>query len=100
MAESNVTPGGVFLLEDPSSDQVFVPEDFGAESRLMAQTANEFLRKEVLPHTERLENHDVELMHSLMRKAGEIGLLGADVPEVYGGMSANRLAQLVAELLL
>ncbi len=98
MAESNVTPGGVFLLEGPHPDQVFTPEEFGAEARLMAQTADEFLKKEVLPHTERLENHDLELMHRLMQKAGELGLLGADVPEVYGGLGLDvRTSALLVE---
>lgn len=92
MTESRVScppEGGAFLIEGPNADHVFIPEEFGAESRLMAQTADEFLRKEVLPHTERLENHDLVLMHRLMQKAGELGLLGADVPEIYGGLGLD-----------
>jgi alkylation response protein AidB-like acyl-CoA dehydrogenase len=66
----------------------------------MAQTADEFLRKEVLPHTERLENPDLELTHKLMQKAGDLGLLGADVPEVYGGLGLDvPTAALLAEKL-
>jgi alkylation response protein AidB-like acyl-CoA dehydrogenase len=100
MAESSVTPGGVFLMEGPAADCIFTPEQFGAEARLMAETADGFLRKEVLPHTERLENHDIELMGRLMRKAGELGLLGADVPEVYGGLGLDmRTSALLAEKL-
>jgi alkylation response protein AidB-like acyl-CoA dehydrogenase len=92
--------GGSFLTTDTDPAQVFTPEEFGPEARLMAQTADEFLRKEVLPHTGRIEAHDTELMHQLMQKAGQLGLLGADVPEVYGGLGLDyRIGALLAEKL-
>src|SRR6185436_16118468 len=66
----------------------------------MAKTADDFLRKEVLPHTEQIESHDVDLMNCLLRKSGELGLLGAEVPEVYGGLGLdNRTGALLAEKL-
>ncbi len=71
--------GGAYLLENTDTRGVFVPEDFSPEDRLIKQTADDFLRDEVLPHTERIERGDHELMHGPMRKAGELGLLGADV---------------------
>lgn len=93
-------PGGAFLIEDAAPDRLFTPEEFGPEARLMAQTADEFLRREVLPLTDRIEAHDTELMARLMRKAGELGLLGAEVPEVYGGLGLdNRTGALLAEKL-
>jgi alkylation response protein AidB-like acyl-CoA dehydrogenase len=100
MDQKNVPPGGGFLLGDTDPASVFIPEEFSPEARLIAKTADDFLKKEVLPHTERIENHDIELMHALMHKAGELGLLGADVPEVYGGLGLdNRTSALIAEKL-
>src|SRR5690349_15673237 len=90
--------GGAFLNEETDARAVFIPEEFTAEDRLIGKTAEEFLRNEVLPQTERLESGDVEMMHALMRKAGELGLLGADVPEVYGGLGLKQTtAALIAE---
>jgi alkylation response protein AidB-like acyl-CoA dehydrogenase len=98
MTDISFAPGGAFLLTEADSKDVFIPEEFGLESRLMAKTADEFLRKEVLPYTERIEAHDVDLMHELMKKAGAIGLLGADVPEIYGGLGLDiRTSALLAE---
>jgi alkylation response protein AidB-like acyl-CoA dehydrogenase len=92
--------GGAFLVAEADPNTVFIPEEFGAEARLMAQTADEFLRKELLPRTEQIESHDTELMHQLMKKAGDLGLLGAEVPEVYGGLGLdNRTGALLAEKL-
>src|SRR5258708_23097584 len=85
MSEKRFQTGGGFLLGDTDPASVFIPEEFSPEARLIGRTADDFLKKEVLPHIERIENHDLELMHSLMKKAGELGLLGADVPAVYGG---------------
>src|SRR5438874_13585315 len=98
LAATATDRGGSFLTEEADPSRVFIPEEFGLEARLMAQTADEFLRKEVLPLTERIEAHDTDLMHDLMRRAGHLGLLGADVPEVYGGLGLdNRTSALLAE---
>ena len=92
--------GGEFLLRDAAPESVFTPEEFGAEARLMGRTADEFLKKSVLPFVERIESHDIDLMAELMRQAGELGLLGAEVPEVYGGFGIdNRTGALIAEKL-
>jgi alkylation response protein AidB-like acyl-CoA dehydrogenase len=89
--------GGEFLIAS-SSPVPFTPEDFSPESRLIGETADDFLRSEVLPQVERIESGDLVLMHSLMQKAGELGLLGADVPEVYGGLGLDiPTAALIAE---
>ena len=105
--------GGAFLVESPyesksistsvdalPSETIYIPEYLTAEDRLIGKTADDFLRKEVLPHVERIESGDHPLMHSLMQKAGALGLLGADVPEIYGGLGLPQTtAALIAEKL-
>ncbi len=93
-------PGGGFLLQDTDAEDVFTPEGLSAEAKLMGRTADDFLKKEVLPNVEQIEAHDIELMHRLMRRAGDLGLLGAEIPEVYGGLGVDsRTGALLAEKL-
>jgi alkylation response protein AidB-like acyl-CoA dehydrogenase len=90
--------GGAFLIEETDPRRVFSPEEFTSEDLLIGKTAEDFLKNEVMPHVERIESGDHDLMHSLMQKAGELGLLGADVPEVYGGLGLKQTtAALIAE---
>ncbi len=92
--------GGGFLLEETPVDEVFTVEDLTEEQKMLAKTAEEFMDREVLPHVERLEAQDFELMRSLMKKAGELGLLAADVPEKYGGLELDKVSSmLIAEKL-
>ncbi|HZO87457.1 MAG TPA: acyl-CoA dehydrogenase family protein [Chthonomonadaceae bacterium] len=99
--ENRFSPaGGAFLIEETDPHRVFVPEAFSTEDQLIAKTAEDFLRNEVLPQTERIESGDHALMHALMQQAGALGLLGADVPEVYGGLGLSQMASaLIAEKL-
>lgn len=100
MANRYQPTGGAFLTEEREPRRIFIPEDLIAEDLLIGKTAEDFLRNEVMPHVERIERGDHELMHSLMRKAGELGLLGADVPEVYGGLGLKQTTgALIAEKL-
>jgi butyryl-CoA dehydrogenase len=90
--------GGSFLIEAATPDQVFTPEDFTEEQQQAAATAEQFLRQEVLPNVEGLEHQEPGLAVSLLRKAGELGLLGVVVPEKYGGLEMDKVtALLVAE---
>ena len=92
--------GGAFLIESANPERVFTPEQFTSEDRLIGRTAEVFLREEVLPHVEQIESGDHALMHSLMQQAGELGLLGADVPEIYGGLGLKQTtAALISEKL-
>jgi alkylation response protein AidB-like acyl-CoA dehydrogenase len=96
----NAQSGGSFLLSDSPATDVFIPEEFTSEDRLIAQSAEAFLRNDVLPHVARIESGDHEFMADLMRSAGNLGLLGADVPEEYGGLGlSQRTAALIAEKL-
>jgi alkylation response protein AidB-like acyl-CoA dehydrogenase len=82
--------GGNFLLAETDPALVFTPEDLSEEQRLMAQTAAKFMEKEVLPNLEGLEHQQEGLMTKIFRKAGELGLLGMDVPVDYGGMGLSK----------
>ncbi len=92
--------GGSFLLEDVVYEQIFVPEDFTDEQVMIAKTTEDFLTKEVLPQVEHLENHEFIRSVKLLKQAGELGLLGADVPEEYGGLGLDKVSSaLIAEKL-
>jgi alkylation response protein AidB-like acyl-CoA dehydrogenase len=91
----SVTKGGSFLLEQPRPDQVFTPADITDDQRLIGQTAEEFVTKEVLPRVKELEEKKPGLMVELLKKAGELGLLGAGVPEQYGGAGLDKISTTV-----
>jgi alkylation response protein AidB-like acyl-CoA dehydrogenase len=84
--------GGAFLIEEATPEQVSTPEALTAEARLMAKTMEDFIRKEVLPLTDRLEAQEDGLMRCLVQKAGRLGLLAAAVPEIYGGLDLSKSA--------
>jgi alkylation response protein AidB-like acyl-CoA dehydrogenase len=87
--------GAAWLLEPGDAASVLTPERLSDEHRLVAQTAREFVAKEVVPGIARLEQKDWEFTRQLLRRAGELGLLGVDVPEEYGGVGMDRAAALV-----
>src|SRR5258708_16459687 len=99
MATSVVTKaaakGGSFLLESPAPQDVFTPADLTDDQKLIGQAAEEFVLKEVLPLAKDLENKKPGLMPELVRKAGELGLMGGGVPEAYGGAGLDKIATMV-----
>jgi alkylation response protein AidB-like acyl-CoA dehydrogenase len=99
MATSVVTKtaakGGSFLLESPAPQDVFTPADLTDDQKLIGQTAEEFVLKEVLPLAKDLENKKPGLMVELIRKGGELGLMGGGVPEEYGGAGLDKIATTV-----
>jgi len=87
--------GVSWLLEDTEQSSVFTPEKLSEEHRLMAQTVEEFVENEVMPNIDRLETKDWTLARSLVRRSGELGLLGISVPEEYGGLDLDKASALV-----
>ena len=87
--------GGSFLLESPLPGDVFTPADLTDDQKLIGQTAEEFVVKEVLPVVKDLENKKAGLMASLVKKGGEVGLMGGGVPEEYGGAGLDKIATTV-----
>ncbi|RKL65493.1 acyl-CoA dehydrogenase [Salipaludibacillus neizhouensis] len=93
MATANKTAkGGSFLLDDVSYDQVFTPEDFTDEHKMIAKTTEDFVVEQVVPQIEFIENHEFDRSVKLLKEAGELGLLGADVPEEYGGIGLDKIS--------
>ncbi|MBF8965347.1 acyl-CoA dehydrogenase family protein [Pontibacter sp. FD36] len=81
--------GGEFLIKETDAQDVFIPAEFSEEQRMMAQTCLDFVREEVTPLLERLDNHEEGLMEGLMKKAGELGLFAVSMPEQYGGLNMD-----------
>lgn len=84
--------GGSFLIEDVALDRVLTPEDFTDEQLMIAKTTEDFVENEVVPLIENLENHEFDHSIKLMKKAGELGLLAADVPEEYEGLGLDKVS--------
>lgn len=98
MTVEKLFKGGAFLIEDLSGEDIITPEDFTDEHRMIAKTTEEFVEKEVVPHLEEIENHQFEHSVNLLKKAGELGLLSADIPEEYGGLNLDKISSsLIAE---
>jgi len=98
MGELKLFEGGEFLLVDASPEEVFTPEDFDKEQVMIGKSAVEFGQGELVPRKEELEECNPELLRELLVKAGELGFLGADVPEVYEGSELDKVsATLITE---
>jgi alkylation response protein AidB-like acyl-CoA dehydrogenase len=86
--------GGAWLIED-TAEPIFTRERMSDEHRLIGQTADEFIANDVLPVLEKLEQKDWPLARTLVRRCGELGLLGTDVPEALGGVELDKISALV-----
>lgn len=84
--------GGAFLIEDLQGEDIITPEDFTDEHEMIAKTTEDYVVNEVWPVIDNLENHEFEHSVKLLKKAGELGLLAADVPEVYGGIGLDKIS--------
>ncbi|WP_304624983.1 acyl-CoA dehydrogenase family protein [Sporosarcina obsidiansis] len=92
--------GGAFLTEDMDAERVFTPEDFTDEQKMIAKTTEEYVKNDVVPLVEKLENHEFEHSVKLLKKAGDLGLLAADIPEEYEGLGLDKISSaLIAEKL-
>jgi alkylation response protein AidB-like acyl-CoA dehydrogenase/outer membrane murein-binding lipoprotein Lpp len=99
-AAQTLTRGGAFLVADCNPENVFTPADLSDDQRLIGQTAEEFVAKEVVPNIPDLEQHKEGLMAGMLKKAGELGLLGGAIPEEYGGAALDKVsATILAEKL-
>ena len=100
MATTTASPkptisGGSFLLEAGRPEDIFTPEDFSEQHQLIAQTAEEFAQNEIVPNIEKMEHKDFAVVRELLKKAGELGLSGVEIPEAYGGLELDKVTAAV-----
>jgi alkylation response protein AidB-like acyl-CoA dehydrogenase len=88
--QKKLVKGGSFLIEERAPEEIFTPEDFTDEHRMIADTTREFMDKEVVPRIDELEKHDWKLSRELVGKAADLGLIGANIPEEYGGLGLDQ----------
>ncbi len=87
--------GGQFLVKETDCEDIFTPEDFSEEQKMMRDSVIEFNDREIIPHRERFEAKDYALTEEVMSKAGEMGFLGVSVPEEYGGMGMGFVSTMI-----
>jgi alkylation response protein AidB-like acyl-CoA dehydrogenase len=92
---TTIVRGGSWLIEDAAAGTVLTREGLTEEHRLIGQTADEFVATEVLPVLERLDQKDWPLARQLVRRAGELGLLGTDVAEAHGGVALDKISSII-----
>jgi alkylation response protein AidB-like acyl-CoA dehydrogenase len=97
---SALKKGGSFLIEESAAEDVFTPEDFSEEQTMIRDMTEQFVEEEVLPQVEKIEHKDWDVTVGLLKRCGELGLLGIEVPEKYGGENLDKVsAMIVAEQL-
>jgi alkylation response protein AidB-like acyl-CoA dehydrogenase len=90
--------GGSFLLEYRQAADVFTPEDFSEQQQMIGQTTEEFAINEILPQAEKIEHKDYSVSRDLLKKAGDLGLSGVEIPEAYGGLEMDKVtAAIIAD---
>jgi alkylation response protein AidB-like acyl-CoA dehydrogenase len=95
-ANTNPLKGGEFIIRKTSPQEIFIPEEWNEEQRMIGQMCDDFIDQEVVPHLERIDKMEEGLMPSLLDKAGELGMLGMTVPEEFGGMGVDFKTSLLA----
>jgi alkylation response protein AidB-like acyl-CoA dehydrogenase len=93
--EKRTIGGGMFLVNDVHFQEVFTPEDFNSEHHDIAKAAEDFIKGEIISRGEEIEIVNNQLSRDLMRKAGDLGFLGIDIPEKYGGMGSDKISSAI-----
>ncbi len=100
MEQKKALKSGEFLVRQIHPDDVFIPEEFSEEQRMIAQTCQDFLDTEVFPVIDRVEQQEPGLMPALLKKAGQLGLLGIAIPEEYEGFGQSFITTMLASEVL
>jgi alkylation response protein AidB-like acyl-CoA dehydrogenase len=87
---ARIYKGGEYLVAEATCDEIFTPEEFTDEQKQIAETTEQFVANEILPHLEEIDNQNFDLVVEGMRKCGELGLLMLDAPEEYGGLELDK----------
>lgn len=93
--DKKIVGGGQFLIKEVSSQEVFTPEDFTSEHKDIAKAIDDFIKGEIISRGEEIEMLNNNLSRELMGKAGELGFLGIDIPEKYGGMELDKISSAI-----
>src|SRR5210317_2652290 len=97
MAE-RIFKGGEFLVTEVICDEIFTPEEFTDEQKQIAETTEQFVDNEIVPHIDEIEDQNFDPVIEAFKKCGDLGLLMMDTPEAYGGMELDKVtSMLVAE---
>ncbi|MDN6279898.1 MAG: acyl-CoA dehydrogenase family protein [Psychroflexus sp.] len=88
-AKENMIRGGQFIVTETKAEDVFTPEDFSEEQKMMRDSVKEFVDREIWPKKAEFEKSNFDLTVDIMRKAGELGFLGVAVPEEYDGLGMD-----------
>ena len=99
--QTNSIQGGEFLVRETPAQDIFIPEEFSEEQKMMAQACQDFIDTEINPNVEKIDSmKHPELVPQLFKKAGDLGLLGIAVPEAYGGLGMNfNTSMLIADII-
>ncbi len=99
LEQKQTIKGGEFLVKETEAQDIFIPEEFSEEQKMMAEATQDFIGKEIAPNVERMDSMEEGFMPSLLDKAGELGLLGVAIPEQYGGLGMNfNTSMLIADV--
>ena len=96
MEKGKVLKSGEFLVDEVDVNEVFIPEEFNEEQLMIAQTIKDFLDAELYDNLDQIDSPDLELMKSILKKSGELGLMGISIPEEYGGFGQDFVTQMLA----
>ncbi|MEI7661354.1 MAG: acyl-CoA dehydrogenase family protein [Bacteroidota bacterium] len=96
MENKKVLKSGEFLVDEVNAMDIFIPEEFNEEQKMIAQTIQDFLNTELYPNIDKIDSPDIDLMKSTLKKAGELGLMGISIPEEYGGFGQSFITQMLA----
>lgn len=99
--QTKSTQGGEFLIKETDAKDIFIPEEFTEEQQMMAQACQDFIDTEITPRIEEIDSmKNPDLVPSIFKKAGDLGLLGISVPEEYGGMGMSfSTSMLIADII-
>jgi len=93
--QKSITIGGSFIIKESNPNEIFTPEDFTEEHKMMKESIQEFVDKKIIPQKQRFEKKDYKLTEELMRQIGELGFLGVSVPEQYGGLGMGFVSSML-----
>ncbi len=96
MENRKVLKSGEFLVEEVEANDIFIPEEYNEEQQMIAETIKDFLAAELYPNLDQLDSPDIQLMKTILKKSGDLGLMGISLPEEYNGFGQDFVTQMLA----